>query len=209
MENLSSYIPLIKFFGQFLGTDAELILYDTKKEMIEFVYNPFNSGIKEGSPIPEMEKRFISQELFKQEEFIVNYRAFSSERNKLRSASYFIKNSEGELIGILTINYKVDELIELRSTLNRLISGSEQFTFKGENFYESFNLSFEDLMNNTIQDALKKYNVPPDRLSHDEKMDLIRTLDEKGTFLLKGSVAELAKVLQTSETSIYRYINKL
>ncbi|MEH7388541.1 helix-turn-helix domain-containing protein, partial [Bacillus sp. JJ1521] len=132
-----------------------------------------------------------------------------SERNKLRSASYFIKNSEDELIGILTINYKVDELIELRSTLNRLISGSEQFTFKGENFYESFNLSFEDLMNNTIQDALKKYNVPPDRLSHDEKLDLIRTLDEKGTFLLKGSVAELAKVLQTSETSIYRYINKL
>lgn len=209
MEDLRSYIPLIKFFGQFLGTDAELILYDTKKEMIEFVYNPFNSQNKEGSPIPEMEKRFIAQELFKQEEFIVNYRAFSTERNKLRSASYFIKNSEDELIGILTINYKVDELIELRSTLNRLISGSEQFTFKGENFYESFNLSFEDLMNNTIQDALKKYNVPPDRLSHDEKMDLIRTLDEKGTFLLKGSVAELAKVLQTSETSIYRYINKL
>lgn len=93
--------------------------------------------------------------------------------------------------------------------MNNLISGTKTSDIKEEEYYESFNLSFEDLMTTTIQDSLNKFNVPPDRLSHDEKLEVIRSLDEKGTFLIKGSVIELAKVLNTSETSIYRYINKL
>ncbi|KMY51014.1 helix-turn-helix transcriptional regulator [Peribacillus loiseleuriae] len=209
MSDLESYIPMIKFFARFLGTDAEVIVYDTNKEEVVLIENPFNPEMGVGSEIPDLEKKFLKQELYKEEESIVNYRAFSSERKKLRSATHFIKNANRELIGMLTINYKVDELIELRSVLNRIISGSEPIQYKGENFYESFNLSFEDLMNNTIQEALTNFHVPPERLSHDEKMELIRMLDEKGTFLLKGSIAELAKILHTSETSIYRYISKL
>lgn len=209
LSGLDSYIPMIQFFARFLGTDAEVILYDTNKDKVVYVENSFNPEFGVGSPIPDMEKKFINNGLYKEEESVVNYRAFSSERKKLRSATHFIKNSRQELIGVLTINFKVDELIELRSLLNRLISGSEPIQYKGENFYESFNLTFEDLMNNTIQETLTNFNVSPERLSHDERMELIRMLDEKGVFLMKGSITELAKILHTSETSIYRYINKL
>ncbi|MEH7111339.1 helix-turn-helix domain-containing protein [Neobacillus niacini] len=209
MSELESYIPMVKFFSKFLGTDAEVILYDTRKMEIVLIENAFNPDVKVGSPIPEMEKKFMEQELFKEEESLVNYRAFSHERNKLRSATHFINNLNGELIGMVTINYKVDELIELRSMLNRLISGTEPFQYKTDHFYESYNLSFEDLMTNTIKEALKNFNVPPERLSHEEKLELIRMLDEKGIFLMKGSISEVAKILHISETSVYRYINKL
>ncbi|WP_188006684.1 Transcriptional regulator [Sporosarcina sp. ANT_H38] len=209
MSNLNSYIPIVEFIANFLGHDSEVILYDTNKDMVVFVKHPFDPNIGVGSPIPDMEKKFIKQKVYEEEDSLVNYRAFSFERRKLRSASHFIKNSGGELTGIITINYKVDELIELRSVLNRLISGQETIQYKGEDFYESFDLSFEDLMNKTIQDVLAKFDVAPDRLSQEEKIELIRSLDQKGIFLIKGSVAEVSKVLNTSETSIYRYINKL
>jgi predicted transcriptional regulator YheO len=209
LSGLDSYIPMIQFFAQFLGSDTEVILYDTNEEKAVFVMNSFNPEFSVGSPMPEMEKKFISNGLYKEEESVINYRAFSSDRKKLRSATHFIRNVKQDLIGVLTINYKVDELIELRSLLNRLISGADPIQYKGENFYESFNLTFEDLMNNTIQETLTNFNVSPQRLSHDEKMELIRMLDEKGVFLMKGSITELAKILHTSETSIYRYINKL
>lgn len=209
MSNLNSFSPILKFIADFLGDDAEVILYDTTKDMVVFIQHSFNPDIGVGSPIPNMERKFIKQKVYEEEDSIVNYRAFSSDRRKLRSATHFIKDPEGELIGILTINYKVDELIELRSVLNRLISGQETIQYKGEDFYESFDLSFEDLMNKTIQDVLAKFNVAPDRLSQEEKIELIRSLDKKGIFLIKGSVTEVSKVLNTSETSIYRYINKL
>jgi predicted transcriptional regulator YheO len=209
MSGIESYFPMVKFFSQFLGSDAEVILYDINKMEIALIENAFNPETVVGSPIPDMEKRFMEKEIYVEEESMVNYRAFSHARNKLRTATHFIKNNNGQLIGMLTINYKVDELLELRSLLNRMISGSEPFQYKTDHFYESYNLSFEDLMTKTITEALKNYNVPPERLSHEEKLELIRVLDEKGIFLMKGSISELAKILQTSETSVYRYISKL
>ncbi|MBO1003337.1 transcriptional regulator [Pseudogracilibacillus auburnensis] len=207
--DIQSFIPIATFLSDYLGEDCEVILSDSTKEKVVFVKNAHHNHIKIGSPLSSVEKKFLDNKLYKEKDSIINYRAFSSEHKKLRSATHFIKNDQLELIGMLTINYSVSPLIELRDVLNNLISGSTSNEDSREEFYESFNVSFEDLMNTTIMDAIKKYDIPPERLSHEEKIELIRTLDEKGTFLIKGSIPELAKLLDTSETSIYRYINKL
>ena len=206
MSRLTAYIPFVEFIGKFLGSDAEVILYDPYKSEVHYVYNALSEEVDVGSPMPTAERRFMEQEIYRKEDSIVNYRAFSADHSKLRSATHFIKDEDGELVGIVTINLKVDNLIEFRSVLNRLISGTE---VPSADYYESFEPSFEDLMHKTIKDSLAKFNVPPERLTHDEKMELIRELDEKGIFLLKGSIAELSKILRLSETTIYRYINKL
>ena len=67
----------------------------------------------------------------------------------------------------------------------------------------------EGLVTNTIQEELDRFGVEPTRLSYQEKMEVVRTLDEKGIFLVKGAIAELAAALKTTETSIYRYLSKL
>ncbi|WP_238558869.1 helix-turn-helix domain-containing protein [Yersinia pestis] len=40
----------------------------------------------------------------------------------------------------------------------------------------------------------------------DEKKEIVKKLNEKGVFLLKGAVAEVAMRLETSEQTIYRYL---
>lgn len=201
--DLSNYISIVRFLVDFLGPNVEIRLSDVEKKKVVYA-QPFEN--LNGSPILEIEEKFIEEERYKNSESVMNYRAFSADRKKLKSATHFIKDHNNRLIGLLTINYSVDELINFRNMLDNIISG---FSTKEVNYYESFTLSFDDLMTNTIQEAVNKFKVSPNRLSHDEKMNLIRTLDEKGTFLIKGSVAELAKILNTSETTIYRYINKL
>lgn len=203
LMELSNYVPFVRFLADYLGPNVEIRLSNAVTEKV-FVAHP--SDIAIGSPILEIEKKFIEEGRYEERDSVTNYRAFSSDGKKLKSATHFIKDPNHQLVGFLTINYPVDELIEFRNMLNNIISG---YKTKEENYFESFTLSFEDLMTNTIQDAVNKYKVPPNRLSYDEKMELIRTLDEKGTFLIKGSVTELAKVLNTSETTVYRYINKL
>ena len=46
-------------------------------------------------------------------------------------------------------------------------------------------------------------------LSQQEKIEIVRCLDQQGIFLVKGAIVEVAKSLQTTETTIYRYLNKL
>ena len=65
------------------------------------------------------------------------------------------------------------------------------------------------LVTNAIREELDRYGVEPTRLSYQEKMEVVRSLDEKGIFLVKGAITELAAALKTTEVTIYRYINKL
>ena len=45
---------------------------------------------------------------------------------------------------------------------------------------------------------MANYPVEVDRLTQDEKMDIMETLSRKGVFLLKGSVSYVAKELHSS-----------
>ncbi|HLQ83093.1 MAG TPA: helix-turn-helix domain-containing protein [Pseudogracilibacillus sp.] len=206
MLNSGKICTFLKFLGDVLGDDAEIIVSNVEKMEIAFIYN--SSDYKQiGDGLPEIEKNIIERKLFEEKDFIINYRAFSSSKEKLRSSSYFVKKHSGELTNIITINYKVDKLIEFRHTLNQLINGTSNENREEEQFQESFNHSFADLMEETIQSTISQFGVSPERLSHTEKLELVQLLDQKGVFLLKGSIPELAKILCTSETSIYRYIN--
>ena len=60
-----------------------------------------------------------------------------------------------------------------------------------------------------VSSVVANYPVEVDRLTQDEKMDIMETLSRKGVFLLKGSVSYVAKELHSSEASIYRYLGKL
>ena len=48
--------------------------------------------------------------------------------------------------------------------------------------------------------------VPVDRLNQEEKIEIVRDLEGKGVFMLKGAVSEVAEKLGVSEATLYRYI---
>jgi predicted transcriptional regulator YheO len=211
MNNLKMYSSFMDFMGQFLGSKTELILLDSEK--IIHVVNPFHSSHVEGGPIDEIERRFISEKRWEKEDSVINYRSLTRDKIRLRAATYFFKDRETrDFIGMVTINTKVNELLDMRRTINMLINGFDSEDMKEHHepeFIESLDNSFEDMMSSVIQLVVNTYNVPPDRLSPEEKLQIVKALDAKGTFLIKGSVTEVARVLNSSEATIYRYLNQL
>ena len=47
-------------------------------------------------------------------------------------------------------------------------------------------------------------NLQLDRMTQDERMDVVRELENRGVFLLKGAIGSVAKVLHVSEPTLYR-----
>lgn len=210
MTNINDYKQFIKFLSDFLGSDVEIILSDATSNKIVAVANPVSDTAKVGEAIRHIEQKFIKEKIYEKTDFISNYRALSTDNEKLRASTYFIKN-EGGLIGLLTMNLKVESFIDLRNVLDRLVNGESKYKSKEikDTIFESFEPSFEEMMSVTISDVIKQYDTPPDRMTVDEKMEIIEILDKRGTFLIKGSIAELAKAFKTTETTVYRYINRL
>ena len=209
-ENLDRYIPVTEFTAEMMGPDTEVILYSVTDRSVYYVINPMDEEMVVGSGLRSLERRFLENRLYDHESFVVNYRALSKHRNKLKSATLFLRGDNRQLIAMLTVNANVDRLVELRDMLNEMVSGHRPYDNQhGTSFYNSFEVSVEGIVSTTIRKELDKYKVPPDRLSQQEKIEIVRCLDQQGIFLVKGAIVEVAKSLQTTETTIYRYLNKL
>lgn len=209
-ENLDRYIPVTEFIAEMMGPDTEVILYSVTDRSVYYVINPMDEEMVVGSGLRSLERRFLENRLYDHESFVVNYRALSKHRNKLKSATLFLRGDNRQLIAMLTVNANVDRLVELRDMLNEMVSGHRPYDNQhGTSFYNSFEVSVEGIVSTTIRKELDKYTVPPDRLSQQEKIEIVRCLDQQGIFLVKGAIVEVAKSLQTTETTIYRYLNKL
>lgn len=209
-ENLDRYIPVTEFIAEMMGPDTEVILYSVADRSVYYVINPMDEEMVVGSGLRSLERRFLENRLYDHENFVVNYRALSKHRNKLKSATLFLRGDNRQLIAMLTVNANVDRLVELRDMLNEMVSGHRPYDNQhGTSFYNSFEVSVEGIVSTTIRKELDKYKVPPDRLSQQEKIEIVHCLDQQGIFLVKGAIVEVAKSLQTTETTIYRYLNKL
>ena len=193
-ENLDRYIPVTEFIAEMMGPDTEVILYSVTDRSVYYVINPMDEEMVVGSGLRSLERRFLENRLYDHESFVVNYRALSKHRNKLKSATLFLRGDNRQLIAMLTVNANVDRLVELRDMLNEMVSGHRPYDNQhGTSFYNSFEVSVEGIVSTTIRKELDKYKVPPDRLSQQEKIEIVRCLDQQGIFLVKGAIVEVRR----------------
>ncbi len=208
IDRLNALIPYMNFLQNITGTDTEIILYNAVEQTVHHVINPFDNEAVQGGKIRPLEKEFIKNKIHLETDYIVNFRAVSKSKNKLKTATYFYMDENKELYAVLSVSIKVDRLIELRDIVNDMISGSH-LSPESKELYNNYDVPFDKLMLDKILVEAGNYSAPADRLSYEERMDLMRNLEKQGVFLVKGAVSELAQIMKTTETSIYRYLNKL
>lgn len=211
-DRLKPFVPLVQFLGESLGECCEVVLHDTRDSAhsIVAIANGHVSGRQVGGSLTDLAIRMINEKWHLNVDYVVNYPGRTSGGKSTRSSTMFIKDDRDNLIGMLCINIDVSEFIKARDAIDRLIRvASLQYPHGGGNSQgeEYLTGTVEDLMHAIINEILDKSDVPPDRMTPNEKMEVVRALNQKGVFLLRGAVATVAEHLETSESTIYRYLN--
>ena len=73
-------------------------------------------------------------------------------------------------------------------------------------------INFDDsryLACDAVGRELIRLGVTADRLTPDERMQIIASLENGGIFLLKGAVKDVADALHCSQASVYRYLSQI
>jgi predicted transcriptional regulator YheO len=216
-ELLKTYIPMVKFIASVMGKHCEVVLHDltNPENSIVAIENGEISGRKVGGPITDLVLKIMQEGAYKEVDFISNYKASVKGDRTCRSSSYFIKNENGNIIGVLCVNVDVTVFEEMQSYLNDFMMTSFQndpqkpLQTHSSDVFENLHETVEDVLENMITKVLNEYDLSPERLSIDEKLDVVRKLNEAGLFLLKGGVSELAHKLKVSEATVYRYLSKV
>ena len=220
-RKIDNYVPFVEFLGTFLGENCEVVLHDatSKEKSVLAIANEHISGRGVGAPLTDLALKFMVDEVYREKDWMMGYTTEGRNGHILHSATYFIKDSEGELLGMLCLNMDTSDMLAARDLINKVIHSAgfdrsvrkEDFSSSQpeEEHSETFPKSMEDLTESLIVRVISDTNILPERMTSEEKMDVVSTLDERGVFMLKGAIKDVAKHLAVSEATVYRYLQKI
>jgi len=200
---LMSYAPLADFIARMNGDHCEVLIHDVRDpdHSILYVTQPSLTNRHPGNGMTEYAVEMIRGKRYLREPFVVNYVGGTEER-LFRSSTFFIRDGE-ELAGLLCVNVDVSNIVEgIDSLLKALILDPTQMMQKQEIFH--FGSSMEDRIEAIFQRFLNARDI--NEMTTNEKRQLVHELRRDGVFEVKGKVSEIAKRLDVSEKTIYRYL---
>lgn len=122
----------------------------------------------------------------------------------LRSSSIFIRSDERKLIGCLCINFDVSNLMVADKTIRSLISDCE-----GEKEEEFFVNDVNQLLDALLQKAMEEVGKPVSYMTREEKIGVVKYLDQKGAFLITKSGNRICQFLDISKFTLYSYLDEV
>ncbi len=222
---LQHYAKLTEFLGKALGPDYEVALHDLtdKNRSIIAISNNHVSGREVGAPLTNVALQILMDKSYETQDYRLHYCGVSAEGKTLRSSTLFIKQN-GKLIGMLCINFddsryeavskNILQLCHPDSFVEDLFQPNEPRADDAARpalppTTESFHNSIDAVAGDAVERELVRLGVTADRLTPDERMQIIASLAAGGIFLLKGAVKDVADALHCSQASVYRYLSQI
>lgn len=217
-KGLEPYAMLIEFLGKALGDNVEVALHDltSKEQEIVAIANNHNSGREVGAKLSNLSIHYLEEKQYLDHDYVMNYKTTGPDGKLMRSATFFIKESGKEMpIGMLCVNVNISDLEYLTTTIKKILGIKEEkdIEFKMDNPVEILSSPLEEMIDLYINECLESMGFAPyflaERLNVDEKIKVVKYLQEKGTFKVKGAIVLVAEKLAVSEPTVYRYLKKM
>lgn len=211
--DFSSYIHLVDFLGACFGENTEVVLHSFEdiNHSVIAIHNGHISGRGIGAPLTRFAISKLKDKGKEGPPYYLNYLGMSANNVTLRSNSFFILDKQGNPRGMLCINTDVTKYKEAAELLQKLafIPSLEPEEKESNSGIEVFQSAPEDLISSLISEITHAAGVAAHRLTVDEKIEVVKRLNDEKFFLIKGAVSQVATILGVSEATVYRYLSNI
>ena len=210
LDSLRSIVPLL---AQVIGANCEVVLHDFSRlpnsivaiggdlthRAVGDTINPFAlERIREGA-----------------DRDLINYQVELDDGRILRSSTIFVRTADGVAEGCLCVNLDVSDLIKMRSVIDAMMvsaGGVDDVVLDTPtvlSVHETFPKTVEEVMAETVSQAIANVGVEPGLMHKRHKMEVVRLLEARGLFLVRDAVDFVAQELHVTRFTIYNYLNEL
>jgi possible transcriptional regulator len=172
---------------------------------IIFIINGHVSGRKIGDGASKVVLETL--EAIEKGDIIVDhlgYRTTTQDGRILKSSTVFLKDSTGKYRWVLGINYDVTALMNVDAALQS-ITTVESHDSNGDG---QIPLNVNDLLDNLINQSVKRIGKPPALMNKEEKIQAIQFLRDAGAFLITKSGDKVSNFYGISKFTLYSYIDQ-
>lgn len=204
---LKNLIPLAEGIAKTFGKNCEVSIYDISnpQHSIVAIFNGHVTGKNVGDSMSDVVLRSISEGTLGKDR--INIRSKSNDGKILKSSYVFIRDERDKVIGALCINYDISEFVMFDSIIKDFCQTESKNQI--EYMAETTDSNVNDVLANIVDNTLKNFGKPVNFMTKDEKVYIVKLLDSKGIFLIKGAIDYVAKVLCVSRYTIYNYLDEV
>lgn len=216
---VSQYIPYVKFLAGVCGPRYEIVLhcFDDFEHSIVAIENGYITGRKVNDGLLNLALDMIfDDKLTENNDFLTNIRGHElPSGRKVRLSTFYIRDSNRKIIGIIGVNEDITDLVNLYSfSKKELFFGVDDNhpvkLINGDEFSENFETSAFDMIKNICQKTIEQMGFSKsEHLNKEGRMKVIDSLNRMNLFKIKGAVRIAAKQLSISEPSVYRYLKEI
>jgi predicted transcriptional regulator YheO len=203
---LEQYQTTVAFLSESLPKTWEVLLFDLTQKNMPVVENK-QSSRKRVDSLRSYIRQAMKRSTVLENGMLVCRGDVTMGKGLSKVSIQFLRDSEGTLVGALVLYIELTPFVALSSHIDNLLH------FDVTNIDEIQPVQppapTEEPTLELIDKMVSEFSDAPDRLTPDEKTELIIDLYDSGVLDLKGAVAKTAQALRMSEQSIYRYVAKV
>lgn len=205
--HIKNYIPIARMIGDTFGSHCEVILHDFSNPQNSVVYTR-NNVVTNRQVGESFTEYFVKEVLLSrkfQDDCSVNYMMTGSNGQTIKSSTVLIRDDGGKVIGALCVNIDVTCLSALMSQISETM-GMEPPSITVEKEVEVLP-HVKQIVDDIIDQTIGSQDV--ELLSREQKIQLIRFMNAKGIFLIKGATDKVAERMNISKVTVYSYLDEI
>jgi predicted transcriptional regulator YheO len=141
-----------------------------------------------------------------QNDVAANYATERNGKKDVKSTTVLLRNNEEEAIGALTINYDTEPVSYLQEILSDIGLQGEKPLDKMETVEKQYN-NVQEMAQTFIRRIIGEADV--EKMDRRKKLEIVASMEEKGVFLIRGALENVAEALQVSKVTIYSYLDDI
>ena len=128
---------------------------------------------------------------------LIGYQSTTKDGKMLKCSTIFVRDDQGKIIGCFCINLDITDFLTCQKILEY---HTKTDNLEENNTQEEFYNDVNDAMGGIVQSVLNNYPIPVKLMEKEDKLQIVKRLDEKGVFLVKGAIDHVATILGVPDT---------
>jgi predicted transcriptional regulator YheO len=205
---LKPYTAVADMIANTFGDDCEVVVHDLEdpEHSVVYVANNKVTGSEIGQSFHTLvSKVMLSEKLV--DDHADNYYFTAANGKLIRSSTLLIRDDAGEVAGAICINLDTSRITQQMEYLQSLMPNRENPKTNDAEVPGRSDVGITDMADDLIKRIVG--SSPVETMSRKQRIEKVRFMEEKGIFLIKGSIEKVAEGLGVNPVTIYSYLDEI